>query len=243
MTAFIGKGKIYLGLKSGGVKRRIGNCSQFQFQVENDEKTLVDFENAGGGFAATLDRITGVRATLTLHDFSAENLALVLFGSTSAITAAAVVDESITSSEGGLTRTAFVIDTSVAPVVTSDPAGTTYTEDTDYTVSPAGIVTLAGGSIGDGTALLIDYTKLAVDVVETLVNAQQAYVITLDGLNEANSGSPVVIDIFNGKISPTQGLDVISDDFGAMEVQLKVEKDTAITTPGLSQYLKISKAA
>lgn len=244
MSHFIGKGRIFVGLKSGGVKRRIGNTSAFSFQAETNRLSVLDFENAGGGEAASLERVTAITASATLREFSAANLALVLYGTTAAVAAGTVTDEEIVSSEGGLTRTASIIDTSASVTVTSDPAGTTYVAGTDYTVSPAGIVTLAAGDIGDATDLLISYTKLAVDVIQAFVNAQQAYVITIDGLNEANSGKPVVIDIHNAKIGATSGLPVISgDDFGELPVNITCEKDTAIVGAGLSQFLTISQQA
>lgn len=71
-----------------------------------------------------------------------------------------VTDESVTSGEGAWVDLANARLQAGTVVVTSDPAGTTYTEYTDYLVDYANgkLYTLASGSIGDATALLVDYT-------------------------------------------------------------------------------------
>ncbi len=240
--SFIGKGKLYAGPFGGGAKMRaLGNISAFEFTANQEKKELLDFQNAGGGFANTLTRITGVEASLTLHDLNAENIAMALYGTTSATAASAVVDEAITAYKDGLVRTANIIDTSVAPVVTGSGGTPTYVADTDYTVSPAGIFILAAGAITDALPLLIDYTIQAFNAVEAMVNSGQEFVVVMDGLNEAQSGKAVVIDVHRMKFSPGQNIGAIGDDFASMELTADVLKDAAITTPGLSQFLKWSQ--
>jgi hypothetical protein len=180
-------------------------------------------------------------------DFLAENLALALYGTTSAVTAAAVADESITApSDLGdgdrLVETAFIIDKDETVTVTTDPSGTTYTEDTDYTVTSSGIVILTDGSISASDALLITYTKKAVDVIEGFVQSAQEYALVFDGLNEAQSNDPVVIRAHRVKFAATGGASFIANEFANMPLSGKCLKDTTITTSGLSQYLKISQA-
>lgn len=237
--SFIGKGKVHLD------GRFIGNVSKFTYGTSEDKKTLADFTQGGGGNYNSVIRIGDVIIALTLHDYSAENIALALFGSTSSVTAAPVVDESITSRAtlDTLVKTANMIDTSVAPVVTSDPSGTTYAVETDYTVSAAGITILSTGSISASTALLVSYTKKAVDIVQALTTSGGEHELIFDGLNEAQSGAPVVITVHRAKFGPAAELGAISDDFGAVELAGEALKDTTITGAGLSQYIEIQQAA
>lgn len=72
-------------------------------------------------------------------------------------------DESVTSDEGAWVALANKRIDFGSVVVTSDPDGTTYVEGTDYAIDYAEgkLYTIAaanGGSIGDSTALLVDYT-------------------------------------------------------------------------------------
>ncbi len=73
-----------------------------------------------------------------------------------------ITDESITSSDDTWVDLANKpVDMQQAFVVTSDPAGTTYVEDTDYIVDYAQgrVQTLSAGSISNGVGLLVDYEK------------------------------------------------------------------------------------
>jgi hypothetical protein len=242
---YIGKGNIYAAPYSGGKLRNIGNCSRLSVSTTEEEKELLDYQNAGGGQANKIRRITQVGLALTLHDLSPENLALALYGASSAIAEATVTDELIAGSrvhKGGLIQTASPIKTSVNPVVTSSPAGTTYVKGTDWDVVPAGILILAGGSINDNTPLLVDYTKRKSTAVEAFTQAQGAYKLVFDGLNEAQSNLPVVITIHNAKFGAARGFGLIADDFAALELEGEALSDSAITTVGLSKYMKIVSA-
>jgi len=237
--SYIGKGKVYLD------GRFVGNVSELTYGTSEDKKELKDFTSLGGGNYNSVTRIDAVTIKMVMHDFSADNLAMALFGSTSAVTAGAVVDESIASASAldTIIETANVIDTSVAPVVTSDPAGTTYVVDVDYTVSAAGIVILSAGSIPVSAALLISYTKKAVDIIQALTTAGQEYKLLFDGLNEAQSGEPAIIKVHRAKFGPSDEVSAIGDDFGAITLAGDALKDTTITAGGLSQYIEIKQAA
>lgn len=238
--SYIGKGKIYLkvyGSSAGYVS--VGNASQLQANIAEDKKELLDFTNAGGGLYDSVTRISSVSTSITVHDLNSSNLAIALRGSATENTSVtAITDESITGYVG-LIPTARPINVAQSVVVTSDPAGTTYTEGTDYDISSAGITILAGGAISNGTALLVDYTPVAEDIVETLTTAAQSYSLVFEGLNEAQSGKPFIVKMHKVKFSPTSALDLIGDDFAGLEMTADVLADTSITTAGLSQYMKI----
>jgi len=237
--SYIGKGKVYLN------DRFVGNVSELTYGTSEDKKELKDFTSPGGGNYNAVTRIDAVNIKMVMHDYSAENLAMALFGSTSSVAAGAVVDESIASAAqlDTIIQTTDMIDTSIAPVVTSDPAGTTYTVDTDYTVSAAGIVVLSTGTIPVSTALLISYTKKAVDVIQALTSSGQEYKLMLDGLNEAQSSAPTIIVVHRAKFGPSDEISAIGDDFGAITLGGDALKDTSITAGGLSQYIEIKQAA
>lgn len=241
--SYIGKGQIYLGLKAGGeALRPIGNVGSLELTIEEEKKELPDFTSSGGGFYNTLSRVTGVTGTITMHDLSPKNLALALRGAASTVTTGAITDESHTGYAGGLVDFAKQPDTTQTITVTSDPAGTTYVEDTDYTVTRSGIVIIAGGAITDGTAILVDYTPVAAELVQALTASANEYKMVLDGLNEARSGKATTHTMYRVKFSPVQGLSLIGDDFAGMQLTFDVLKDTTITGAGLSQYMKLAQA-
>lgn len=240
--SYIGRGVPYLGPYGGGQKRDIGNCSSLNIGFEEEKVTQPNYRAGGGGAANSQSRVSNMTCSMTLVDFTEENLALATFGEASAVTAGAVTDESHTAYVEGLVRLDNIPDKTTV-VVTDGTGTTTYVEDTDYRVVGAGIVPISGGAISDEATILVDYDKVAGSVVQALVKSSQEYTLTLDGLNDAQSGKPVVVDLHRVKFSPASELGFITDEFGAIEVTGEVLADPNITGTGLSPYMKTEQAA
>ncbi|MBK1709803.1 hypothetical protein [Marichromatium gracile] len=230
-------GQVYLRLAgSDAPLKAIGNVSALDLEISEDEKTLTDYTQPGGGQWASVSRITGINAKMTLHDLDPDNLARAVYGTTNAVTGASVTGEAHTAHPGGLIRLAHPGPAEVT--VTSDPAGTTYVAGADYEVRPEGILIL-DGAIADGTAILVDYTHAGYNAIEALAGGSAVYELSFGGLNEANSNSPVVLDIFRLKIGAATNLSMLGDDFAALEVTGKVLLDPTKTGAGVSKYFKM----
>jgi hypothetical protein len=237
--SFVGKGIVYIE-SDDGVLIDAGNVTAFSYSAAEDKKELKNYRTAGGGNYNSLSRIDAVNISLTMSDFSAENLSLGLFGAVTAVTAGTETDEPQTTpsdvSVDFLLPTDNMIDVDQAVTVTG------YVEGTDFEKKAAGILVLAAGSIPADTALAISYTRKAVDIVQAFVNAASDRRIVLDGLNEAQGGSPVLINIHRGKFGPAAETAFIGDEFGEITVAGDALQDTTIVTAGLSQYLEIKAA-
>jgi len=134
-------------------------------------------------------------------------------------------------------------DTALTITVTGPSATPTYTLGTDYIVARAGVIILAGGAIANAASIECTYTKLGSDVVQGLTDSAKEFKLVFDGLNEAASGKAVTVTTHRIKFSPTQGLDLIGDDFAGLQLAGEVLKDSAITGAGISQYFKTVLAA
>lgn len=125
-------------------------------------------------------------------------------------------------------------------VTWSDFGATTLEKDTHYAVGRSGVTMLAGAAAlltsDKGVALTIGYTRNASYLIQTLVDSGTEYEVIFDGLNENDSGNPVVVKDYRVKFSPTSGLDLIGDDFGALELSFTVLKDESISGTGISQF-------
>jgi hypothetical protein len=235
--SFIGKGKVYLGpYGAAGAMRPVGNCSKLTLSVDEETKKLLDYMTAGGGVASKMSRISGVTATMALREFNAENIALAVYGEADAVTGSSVTDETHTAYKGGLVRLAHINPSTV--VVTNEAGTTTYDITDDYLVYPGGIYIVPTGDIVDAQVIKVDYAYPAQNVIEAIVNSAQEWVMAFDGLNEAKTGNPVVVDVYRVKFGPTKALDMIEDDFGTLELTGESLKDETKTGPGIRQYFK-----
>jgi hypothetical protein len=223
--SFIGKGEVFMRIKGAASKLRpVGNVTELNIAINEDEKSLQDFQNAGGGKVNSLRRVQDAQVSMAMSDFQSENIGLAVFGNASAIVAGSVTGESVTGYLDGLIRLANVGPSSV--VLTSDPAGTTYTEGVDYDIKTAGLYVPPGATFADAAALLVDYDYGAQQVVEALMNSAQDYELVFSGLNEAQSGKAVVVDLHRVKFGATSGLPLIGDDFGSLPLTGEALKDT-----------------
>ena len=127
-------------------------------------------------------------------------------------------------------------------VTWKDLGSTTLVAGTHYQRTSSGIEALAAATQFDayGTVLTVGYTKNAQYLIQALTDSGTEYLMVFDGLNEVDSGNPIVARLHRVKFSPTAGLDLIGDDFGELAMEFSVLKDEGITTTGLSQYMQIA---
>lgn len=235
---YLGSGQIYARVAGAAVALlAIGNASMFEPAVKEDKQTIKDYTKPGGGTYASVSRIDTVTVKMKLHDLNKTNVARAVFGSESAITGAAVIDEAVVAYKGGLCALAHVNPTAV--VVTNSAATTTYVAGVDYEVKGGGILILDAGAITDLQALKVDYSFATYNKVEGMTTGAVILELHFEGLNEADSGKPVVADFYRVQLSPTKALSLLSDKFSDLEVEGEVLKDPTKTGIGISQYFKI----
>lgn len=238
---YLGSGTLYAreaGTAAGLIA--IGNTSKLDFKVEEDKKTLPDYTKPGGGTYASVSRIKAVTAEFTVHDLNKTNVARALFGSEAVVTGAAVVDEVVVGYKGGIAKLNHPSPTAV--VVTSSAGTTTYVANVDYEVRAGGIVILDAGAITDGQSLRVDYSFATYNKVEALTTGAKTLELLFEGLNEANNGLPVLIDVYRLQLSPAKALALLGDDFAELEMEGEVLKDTSKTGVGISQYFRARMA-
>ncbi|MEO5347857.1 MAG: hypothetical protein H7834_15975 [Magnetococcus sp. YQC-9] len=75
--SLIGAGEIFMGPRSGGMLRSVGQTKEFKLEVKDETKEMRDYVN-GGGTADSVTVIDKVEATFQFQSLSAKNLALAL---------------------------------------------------------------------------------------------------------------------------------------------------------------------
>ncbi len=77
--SYIGEGKIYIGPRSGGPLREVGQVKEFKLDVTEEVKELKNYQG-GGGLADQVSWISKIEATLNFLSLSSKNLALAMRG-------------------------------------------------------------------------------------------------------------------------------------------------------------------
>ncbi len=234
---YLGSGKIYARV-AGAVAglMEVGNASKLELAVKEDKKKLQDFSKPGGGVYATVSRISEATLSMTLNDLNKTNVARAVFGTETAVTGAAVLDEVVKAYKGAIAPLAHPNPTAV--VVTHTSGTPTYVANTDYEVRAGGIYIIPTGAILDAADLKVDYSYAAYDKVEAMTASSITLELHFEGLNEANSGKPVIVDIWRAQLSPTKALSLLGDSFADLQVEAEVLADTSKTGAGISQYFR-----
>ena len=122
-------------------------------------------------------------------------------------------------------------------IVTNAAGTTTYLAGSDYQISGGGLLIPDSSGIPDADPIKVSYAYGAQSLIEAITATGQEYTLAFDGLNEADSGKPCVVDLWRVRFTPTKSLDLIDDDFSKLELEGKLLKDD--TRPiGSSQYFR-----
>lgn len=242
--SYIGKGPVFIRDRAApGGFFFLGNCSVLNVSFEEEKKELKDFTSAGGGNANVLQSITSFTGSLTVHDYTAANLALFLRGSVVGIEAGTVTDEAHPTQgvDGEFIPLDFLRDVgeTVTVKTTADAA---LVEGTDYSLENNGILVIGTGDI-DGTGIKVSYTKAIGETMEALTAAGKEFELYFNGLNEAQGGELLSSRIHRIKFSPAQDLNFIGDEFGEMSADFEALSDNSITGGGLSKFMKVQTLA
>lgn len=238
---YLGSGQVYARVAGTQLALLpIGNVSMFEPTVKEDKKTLKDYTKPGGGTYASVSRIDTVTIKLKMHDLNQTNVARAMFGTDSVVAGGTVIDEPVTAYKGGLCKLQHVNPTAV--VVTNATAATTYVQGVDYEVSGGGLLILASGAIADAAALKVDYTFAEYVKIEGMTKGAVILELHLEGLNEADSGKPVILDAYRAQISPAKAMSLLGDNFSDLEVEAELLKDPSKTGTGISQYFSMKFA-
>ncbi|MEO5355352.1 MAG: hypothetical protein H7835_19360, partial [Magnetococcus sp. XQGC-1] len=127
-VSLIGVGRIFIGLRSGGKLRFVGQVKEFKLEISEETKELKDYVN-GGGLAESVSFISKVEATLNFASLSTQNLAMALRGVDDVTTAVSKTDEAHTAYQGGLIPLSGVGPTAVSVTVEYVVGGTAVLGD------------------------------------------------------------------------------------------------------------------
>lgn len=233
---YLGRGKIYArvaGTTTGLLP--LGNASKLELASKENKQTQKDMTALGGGTYASVTRIDSVSVQGVLHDLNKVNFARAVFGSASTVAGAAVLDETVVAYKGAIVPLAHPNPTDVT--VTNSAGTTTYTQ-ADYEIRAGGIFITDAGAIADAQELKVDYSFGSYHKVEAMTASAVTLELHFEGLNEALSGRPVILDIWRAQLSPAKAIALLGDKFAELPFEAEVLKDPTKTGVGISQFFR-----
>lgn len=252
--SFIGGGRIMIRQRSDNPAVNyplypFGNADSFSFAIGEDKKTQRNFQQPGGGNIASQSAITDVTATVNALSLQPNVLAVALRSLVTVVAGGAVAAEDVRVFKGGYSQMAKVPDTAQTITVTNVDETTTYVLGTDYTIQgtsiliPENSTITTSDSTNAGVMVKVTYTSLETYEINAITQAAIEYELVFDGFNDADNGKPTIVNCYRVKFSPTQALDLISEDFAALPVTFEILADDSIVGAGESKYFKVKMVA
>lgn len=244
--AYKGRGRVWTGAAATDTAMRsLGNVSSLELSFTTEEQTLKDYRTcAGGNYASSLS-VDEANFSIVLHDLSPENVADAFYGTTGTVAAGAATEEvhTVPTTSNRLVETDAVILTSGTITVSSATGGggTVYVAGTDYNVHPMGIEYLLTGSLSGSETVYVNFTRRQVTEIEALMSSSVERYMRIDGLNCAQSGAPVVVQMWRAKPAPADAFQLVTEEFASFNLSGKMDADTTKGS-GESQYFKVSVA-
>lgn len=252
----LGRGKLYFDrFDTGGNatgERFLGNCTRLESTTTDDLREKYSSATQDSPLMKSVNVRRTQELAITLDEFDPENLALALMGTAgfhAVQTGGAVTDEPIVAKLGKWVKLAErgKIGTPITGVVvTTDPAGTTYTVTDDYIVDAVSgrIYFVEGGAISDDEALLVDYTSPAIAATD-IPKIVAGTVNTIEGflrfIGDPAAGPVYECEIWKVSINPDGAVGLISDEFAEFPLKGKILSDAANhPTEPLWRLLKLS---
>jgi hypothetical protein len=244
MAYFSGQGRVYIAQRDTNgnplALRWVGNVPDLKVTLNID--TLEHKESYSGQRLTDLQLIRGKDGefSCTLEEISVENLELSLFGVTTSVTSGNVTGETLpTGIVAGETR--LLANQFVSSVVIKDSSGTPKTlPSAQYTVhANQGAITFVDITTGGPYTqpFKVDYSYGGAKRTAMFRSAQPEVWVRFDGVNLANSNSPVIVDLYRVVINPTKDLSLIGEDLQRFELSGRVLADlTKPETGALGQF-------
>ena len=223
MAYFSGQGKVLVGKATDGkvgALRYVGNCPALQ--VELSTETTEHNESHSGQRLTDMRLVTSKMAniTVTLEDFTKENLALGLYGTAAQTAGASVTDEALPAGLklGDLVRLAHP---GVSAVSVKNKANAVLVAGTDYEVHSAnhGSLKILKNIAATAEPLKASYTHRGYANVTMFDAASTDNWVRFEGLNTADSNEPVLIELYRVNFDPLASLGAISDELLQMELK------------------------
>jgi hypothetical protein len=225
VRSYIGLGKVH-GRAAGstGKFRHLGNVSVLGLQHQVATQRQPDFTRSGGGTAVRVDRVEQVNVSMTWLTFSPDNWAVATAGTKTDVAAATSTTQTVKLYKGATTPLAAPPNAIAS--VTNVGATVTYDVGDDWVKSGGGVYVPDDSGITDGADHVVTYTALAYARIEGAMGAATDLELWFEGLNEADSDRPVLVNLWQVKVPSAEEIALIGTELGQFTFAAECIKDS-----------------
>ena len=229
-------GKIYAAPYGGAAPLTpIGNVLEASTEQTEDVEKQDDMTALGGGTHAEMRRVTGVKFSAKIADLNVVNLARAVLGTVTPEDSGTVADVPAVARLGGLIPLPHVNVTNLVLKKGIDVVPALN----NFDLLPEGIwVRADAAGLADNDAITYSYSFGDQVVIEALTSKAPELTIRFAGLNEADSGRPVIFDLHRVSQGVTKQLTLIKKGFGSLDIEGEVLQDPTKTGVGISRYMR-----
>jgi hypothetical protein len=214
----------------------VGNCESVSFDLAVEQEEILESQSGQRSVFRKLSAKKTANISIETSNFDAEIATLGLFGTSTLEEAGAAV-----KTDTAYVGCAIPLDGFAESVesVTNEDETITYVEGIDYTISDSYVYITRGGSIVDGSTVVINYTKSQARVIQGLVKNEVNVAVMFTGVNTAEGDKPVRVEFFKVSLSPSQQRNLITASGVAnQQIQGSVLSANRIVGTGLSKMFK-----
>ena len=215
------QGKMYAAAVANGVPgafRYLGNVPEGGLLFSTDVFTHSESTTGQRLEDLRIPRSKSAKISLTLEDFSKENLALALYGAASAIASGSVTNEALPTTlvAGDYVRTA---KPNISALVVTDSAGTpaTLTAGTHYEITSAVHGTIKFLNVGTFTQpFKLAYSNAAASNVNMFTQSAQELWVKFDAIETVSGQNNKLVELYRVLFDPTSDLQLINSETGKL---------------------------
>lgn len=208
-TYYYGQGKVFLGRRNAQGQavslRWIGDVGELQIALTTESFT---HKESYSGQRAPVRRISTGKdgsVTATWFEHSPENLAILLYGEKVVVPAGTITDEPLPAGLAAGDRIALAHQNVSAVTITGLVEGTDYTLDAkfgalEFLTTPA------------TQPLSVNYSHASSINTSVFTNTPEELFLRYEGINLAENGAAVVVELYKVQYDPASALSLINTD-------------------------------
>lgn len=223
MAYYSGQGKLYLAGRdaSGNALpfRFLGNVPDLTIDLQVDKATHKESVSGSRVTDLVLQTAKSANVAFTLEEFSADNLALGLYGAKATIAGSNVTNEILPNPVvvGDFVR---LKQPKVSAVVVTDSTGSpiTLVQGTHYRVANPDTGTIEILSLTGVQPFKAAYTYGGYTNLPIFNQPAQNRWLRFEGLNTADTNKPVLVELYNVQIEPIQNWGLLTDEIAKWQL-------------------------